>query len=71
MLCEIEDTLAKGFKGHRQLPYVHWIYFLIRCACNLLAEIRAEISDTMTTFFEYDIRQLWATLTREQAPSLS
>jgi hypothetical protein len=23
MLCEMEDTLAEGFKGHRQLPYVH------------------------------------------------
>jgi hypothetical protein len=21
MLCEMEDTLAEGFKGHRQLPY--------------------------------------------------
>jgi hypothetical protein len=56
MLCEMEDTLAEGFKGHRQLPYAHWIYFLIRCACDLPAEIQAEISDTMTTFPEYDIR---------------
>jgi hypothetical protein len=71
MLCEMEDTLAEGFKGHRQLPYAHWICFLIRCACDLLAEIRAEISDTTIAFPEYDIRQLWATLTREQAPSLS
>jgi hypothetical protein len=39
MLCEMEDTLAEGFKGHRQLPYAHWICFLIRCACDLLAEI--------------------------------
>jgi hypothetical protein len=23
MLCEMEDTLAEGFKGHRQLPYAH------------------------------------------------
>jgi hypothetical protein len=71
MLCEMEDTLAEGFKGHRQLPYAHWICFLIRCACDLPAEIRAEISDTTTAFSEYDIRQLWATLTREQAPSQS
>jgi hypothetical protein len=42
MLCEMEDTLAEGFKGHRQLPYAHWICFLIRCACDLPAEIRAE-----------------------------
>jgi hypothetical protein len=71
MLCEMEDMLAEGFKGHRQLPYAHWICFLIRCAYDLPAEIRAEISDTMIAFPEYDIRQLWATLTREQAPSQS
>jgi hypothetical protein len=68
MLCEMEDTLAEGFKGHRQLPYAHWICFLIRPACDLSAEIRAEISDTPTTFPEYDIRQLCASITREQVP---
>jgi hypothetical protein len=56
MLCEMEDTLAEGFKGHRQLPYAHWICFLIWCAYDLPAEIRAEISDTTTAFPEYDIR---------------
>jgi hypothetical protein len=71
MLCEMEDTLVEGFKGHRQLPYVHWICFLIRCACDLPAEIQAEISNTTTAFPEYDIRQLWATITQEQAPSQS
>jgi hypothetical protein len=65
MLCEMEDTLAEGFKGHCQLPYAHWIYFLIWCACDLPAEIREEIIDTTTTFPEYDICQLWATITRE------
>jgi hypothetical protein len=34
----------------------------------LPVEIRAEISDTTTAFPEYDIRQLWASVTREQAP---
>jgi hypothetical protein len=68
MLCEMEDTLAEGFKGHRQLPYAHWICFIIRSVCDLPAEIRAEISDTTTAFSEYDIRQLWASVTREQAP---
>jgi hypothetical protein len=29
ILSEMEDTLVEGFKGHRQLPYAHWIYFLI------------------------------------------
>jgi hypothetical protein len=64
----MEDTLAEGFKGHRQLPYAHWICFIIRSACELPVEIRAEISDTTTAFPEYDIRQLWASVTREQAP---
>jgi hypothetical protein len=68
MLCEIEDTLAEGFKGHRQLHYAHLICFIIRSACDLPAYIRAEISDTTTAFPEYDIRQLWASVTREQAP---
>jgi hypothetical protein len=68
MLCEMEDTLTEGFKGHWQLSYAHWICFLIRSACDLPAEIRAEISDTTTAFPEYDIRQLWASVTREQAP---
>jgi hypothetical protein len=68
MLCEMEDTLVEGFKGHRQLPYAYWICFFIRSACDLPVEIRAEISDTTTAFPEYDIRQLWALVTREQAP---
>jgi hypothetical protein len=29
MLCEMEDTLAEGFKSHRHLPYAHWICFII------------------------------------------
>jgi hypothetical protein len=68
MICEMEDTLAEGFKGHRQLPYAHWICFIIRSVCDLPTEIRAEISDTTTAFPKYDIRQLWASVTREQAP---
>ena len=30
ILSEMEDTLAEGFRGHRQLPYAHWITFLIK-----------------------------------------
>jgi hypothetical protein len=66
----MEDTLVEGFKGHRQLPYAHWICFIIRSACELPTEIRAEISDTPIAFPEYDIRQLWASVTRDQAPGL-
>ena len=29
MLSEMEDTLAEGFRGHHQLPYAHWITFLL------------------------------------------
>jgi hypothetical protein len=36
----------------------------------LPTEIRVEISDTTIAFPEYDIRQLWASVTREQAPGL-
>jgi hypothetical protein len=68
MVSEMEDTLAEGFKGHRQLPYVHWICFIIRFALELPSEISAEITKTTTVFPEYDIRQLWASVTREQVP---
>jgi hypothetical protein len=68
MLCEMEDTLAEGFKGHRQLPYAHWICFIIRFAYDLPAEIRSKISNTTIVFPDYDNRQLWASVTREQAP---
>ena len=30
MLSEMEDTLAEGFRGHRQLPYAYWITFLLQ-----------------------------------------
>ena len=29
LLSEMENTIAQGFKGRRQLPYAHWITFLI------------------------------------------
>jgi hypothetical protein len=52
----MEDTIAEGFKGNRQLPYAHWICFIIRSSIQMPPEIRAEISDTTTAFPEYDIR---------------
>jgi hypothetical protein len=70
MVSEMEDTLAEGFKGHRQLPYGHWICFIIRSALELPSEISAKITKTTTVFPEYDIRQLWASVTREQVPVL-
>jgi hypothetical protein len=68
MVSEMEDTLAEGFKGHCQLPYAYWICFIIRSALELPSEISAEITETTTVFPEYDIRQLWASVTREQVP---
>ena len=32
ILSEMEDTLVEGFRGHYQLPYAHWIMFLIKKA---------------------------------------
>jgi hypothetical protein len=67
MISEMKDTLAEGFKGHRKLPYAHWICFIIRSTLELPSEISAEISDTTTIFPKYDIRQLWASVMRDQA----
>jgi len=61
MLCEMEDTLAEGFKGHRQLPYAHWITFLLRKACPTLVPI-TEALRTVTEFLDYDMRQLMVSL---------
>jgi hypothetical protein len=64
----MEDTLAEGFKGHRQLPYAHWIFLSsdLRVTCLQRFELRYLIP--LQPFPEYDIRQLWASVTREQAP---
>ena len=35
LLSEMEDTIAKGFRGHHQLPYAHWITFLIHRAATV------------------------------------
>jgi cytochrome b561 len=65
----MEDTLAEGFKGHRQLPYAHWIYFLIFMALTpLLAEVMAELTSTTTEFPEYDLHQLMGSSTRSRTP---
>jgi hypothetical protein len=43
MLCEMEDTLAEGFKGHRQLPYAHWISSDLLVSCLQRFELRYQI----------------------------
>ena len=37
MLLEMDDTLAEGFRGHCQLPYAHWITFLILQAISQMS----------------------------------
>ena len=65
ILSEIEDTLAEGFKGHRQLSYAHWICFLILQACSHIPpEVVTELTGTSTEFPEYDMRQLMGSSTR-------
>ena len=51
MLSEMEDTLAEGFRGHRQLPYAHWITFLIlQAVLHMSPETVAEWSGATTEF---------------------
>ena len=53
---EMEDTIAKGFRGHRQLPYAHWITFLIRKALTVKSpEMMAEYIGTTIEFPPYNM----------------
>ena len=59
MLSEMEDTLAEGFRGHHQLPYAHWVTFLIlQAASQMSLETVAECSGATTEFPQYDFCQL-------------
>ena len=59
MLSEMEDTLAEGFRGHRQLPYVHWITFLIQKAVTQKSpETMTEYTGATTEFPPYDMTQM-------------
>ena len=59
MLSEIEDTLAEGFRGHRQLPYAHWITFLIQKAVTQKShETMVEYIGATTEFPSYDMTQM-------------
>ena len=59
MLLEMEDTLAEGFRGHRQLPYAHWITFLIRKAVTQKSpETMAEYIGATTEFPPYDMSHM-------------
>ena len=56
---EMEDTIAEGFRGHRQLPYAHWITFLIHRAVTVRPpEMLAEYSDATTEFPAYNLTHM-------------
>ena len=55
----MKDTIAKGFRGHRQLPYAHWITFLIHRAVTVRPpEMQAEYNGAMTEFPAYNLTQM-------------
>ena len=55
----MEDTIAEGFRGHRQLPYAHWVTFLIHRAVTVRSpEMIAEYSGATTEFFAYNLTQM-------------
>ena len=55
-MLKIEDTIAEGFRGHRQIPYAHCITLLILCARlePLPAHLERELTDADTVFPHYD-----------------
>ena len=59
LLLSEMDTIAKGFRGHRQLPYAHWITFLIHGAVTVRPpEMLAEYSGATTEFPTYNLTQM-------------
>ena len=55
----MEDTLAEGFRCHRQLPYAHWITFLIRKAVTQKSlKTMAEYTGATTEFSPYNMTQM-------------
>ena len=58
ILSEMEDTIAEGFKGRRQLPYAHWITFIILKAVTVRSpEMVAEYIGATTEFPAYNMAQ--------------
>ena len=59
LLSEMEETIAKGFRGHRQLPYAHLITFLIHRAVTVRPpEMLAKYSGATTEFPTYNLTQM-------------
>ena len=60
LLSEMEDTIAEGFRGRRQLPYAHWITWLIHRAVTVRPpEMLAEYSGATTEFPAYNMTQMF------------
>ena len=56
LLSEMEDTITERFKGHRQLPYAHWITFLIYKAVTVRSpEMLADYSGGTIEFPAYNM----------------
>ena len=69
ILSEMEDTLVEGFRGHRQLPYAHWITFLIHKTVIVRPlEILVEYSSATTEFPAYNLTRMLRH-SRTSAPS--
>ena len=59
ILSKMEDTFAEGFRGHRHLPYAHWITFLIHRAVIVRpSEMLAEYSGATIEFPAYNMTQM-------------
>ena len=54
----MEDMIAEGLKGRRQLPYAHWITFLMLKAVQVRTpEMVAEYRGATTEFSAYNMAQ--------------
>ena len=59
LLSEMEDTITEGFRGHRQLPYAHWIIFLIHKAVIVRPpEMLTEYSGATIEFPTYNMTHM-------------
>ena len=54
----MEGTIAEGFKGRKQLPYAHWITFLILKAVSVRTpKMVQEYRGATTEFPAYNMAQ--------------
>ena len=54
----MEDTIVESFKGRRQLPYAHWITFLMLKAVQVRTpKMVAEYRGATTEFLAYNMAQ--------------